>query len=71
MAKLLVSIRCARLVLLTPECELWQSYPFLLEEVLPVLLTPECELWQSYMFLQLQAVPVLLTPECELWQSAG
>ena len=58
-------------VLLTPECELWQSLSSGLLRRCKVLLTPECELWQSQGRRMAPRHPVLLTPECELWQSIG
>ena len=56
-------------VLLTPECELWQSPGSGGFRGRAVLLTPECELWQSRRNSAPLKEQVLLTPECELWQS--
>ena len=58
-------------VLLTPECELWQSQGTTADSETFVLLTPECELWQSDPLITCIYPVVLLTPECELWQSEG
>ena len=58
-------------VLLTPECELWQSGRARRGGRRGVLLTPECELWQSPNNVMVANRRVLLTPECELWQSLG
>ena len=43
-------------VLLTPECELWQSDKLIWDGAAFVLLTPECELWQSVDYIRDQAV---------------
>ena len=56
-------------VLLTRECELWQSGDANLRAEAEVLLTRECELWQSYPEGYEDIFIVLLTRECELWQS--